>query len=130
MRIFLLVFLLALAVTGQAQVPLDTFLGTPRLGMPFNNGVSIVDVDDILYIRSDGSYCHFHFKDSTRTVVSRVLKDYEFLAALAFALAAIAEFEGRHGDPLLLHVGAEIPVSRSRVEEVATALRDRKQHRR
>ena len=124
---------------GQLEV-LSSVGGTPRLGMPSNNGVSIVDVDDILYIRSDGSYCHFHFKDGTRTVVSRVLKDYEFLAddhafvrchrSYLVHLDAVAEFEGRHGDPVLLHVGAEIPVSRSRMEEVAAALRDRKQHRR
>lgn len=124
---------------GQLEV-LSSVGGSPRLGMPSNNGVSIVDVDDILYIRSDGSYCHFHFKDGTRTVVSRVLKDYTFLAdehafvrchrSYLVHLDAIADFEGRHGDPLVLHVGAEIPVSRSRMEEVAAALQNRQQQRR
>lgn len=50
-----------------------------RLALPVTNGLLFADINDIIYIEAEGSYCNFHFADGRKILVSRKIKEFETL---------------------------------------------------
>jgi len=48
-----------------------------KVVVPLSEGSLFVELKDILYLKADGSYCNIFFKDGTKVVVSKTVKDYE-----------------------------------------------------
>jgi two-component system LytT family response regulator len=54
-----------------------TTSGPRKLALPVSNGVLLVAVDDIIMIKGDGNYCHFHLTDGQRVTVSKSMKHFK-----------------------------------------------------
>lgn len=47
-----------------------------KIALPVSNGVMLVNTDDIIMVKGDGNYCHFHLSDGQRVTVSKSLKHF------------------------------------------------------
>jgi two-component system LytT family response regulator len=50
-----------------------------RIALATTQGTFFIQLDDILYIKADGSYSHFHLKDGSELVTSRKINEYNRL---------------------------------------------------
>lgn len=99
------------------------------------NGSKIVPVDEILYLKADGSYTELHSKTGSTLVISKKLFEMEHkVSEDQFArvhrsylvnLQHIREYIGGTKPTLKLSSNTEIPVARSRKEEVISLLKAR-----
>lgn len=64
--------LLALQQNTQA-------LGERRIGLQLGDGLLFVKLDQIMYLRADGSYTHIHLSDGQKLTVTKKLLEYEKL---------------------------------------------------
>jgi two-component system LytT family response regulator len=48
-----------------------------KVVVPLSEGSLFVELKDFLYLKAEGSYCNIFFKDGTKVVVSKTVKDYE-----------------------------------------------------
>lgn len=62
----------ALQQNTQAQ-------GERRIGLQLGDGLLFVKIDQIMYLRADGSYTHIHLSDGQRLTVTKKLLEYEKL---------------------------------------------------
>lgn len=53
--------------------------GERRIGLQLGDGLLFVKVDQIMYLRADGSYTHIHLADGQRLTVTKKLLEYEKL---------------------------------------------------
>ncbi len=94
--------------------------------------IRVIDLDDILYLKSDSNYTEIHLADDSKILTSNTLKKYEVkLNALHFIRvhnsyiiqkSQIATFLP-NSNTILLRNCQEIPVSRSRRERLITYLK-------
>ncbi len=95
-----------------------------KIHIPLAGKSIFVEVDAIIYCKSDGNYCEIYFKDGKKEVVSKKIKEVEvffnhnnffrvhnsYLVNINF----IKEFIKSDGQYLVLENGVSIPVSRSK----------------
>ena len=94
--------------------------------------IRVIDLDDILYLKSDSNYTEIHLADDSKILTSNTLKKYEVnLNALHFIRvhnsyiiqkSQIATFLP-NSNTILLRNSQEIPVSRSKRERLITYLK-------
>lgn len=98
-----------------------------RFAIPTLEGLTLINPDEILYVKSDGPYSHFHFTDKRKMVISKTLKEAEevlpvqdffrvhhsFLVNMKYVHQYI---RGEGGEVILIN-GESIPVARSRKQE-------------
>ena len=48
-----------------------------RIGIPTQNGVKFIDIDEIVFIKADNSYTELHTSKGEKFVISRTLKNFE-----------------------------------------------------
>jgi two-component system, LytTR family, response regulator len=48
-----------------------------KIAVPAGNMIKLIDPEQILYIKADSSYAEIYFKDHSRLIVSRTLKNFE-----------------------------------------------------
>ncbi len=99
---------------------------TTNLALPTSEGFSFIDINEIIYCKSDNSYTDFVLKDGKRIVVSRGLKDTEgilekhsfFRIHQSYLVNSkcIKKFN-KHNSSLLVSNGEEIPVSVRRKDD-------------
>jgi len=53
--------------------------GDRRIGLQLGDGLLFVKLDQIMYLRADGSYTHIHLTDGQRLTVTKKLLEYEKL---------------------------------------------------
>lgn len=58
---------------------LNSQSGNHKIALPTSEGLSFINVRDIIRCKADGSYTHFYFKDGTTFLVSKKIKEYEEL---------------------------------------------------
>ncbi|MBR9919452.1 MAG: response regulator transcription factor [Bacteroidetes bacterium] len=95
-----------------------------RVAFPTFEGLVFVDLEDILYCRSESNYCHVILQNSDNLLISKTLKEVEeMLQPFSFLrvhnsflvnLKEISEFHKAEGGFLIMSNGDEVRVSRSR----------------
>lgn len=99
-----------------------------RIALPYQNGVSFVDLKDILYCESDDSYTKFYLNNGMHYLVTRSLKEIqelleerEFLRIhrqFIINLSQIKKFVRGEGCYVIMTNGQSIPVSRSHRDQL------------
>lgn len=94
--------------------------------------IRVIDLDDILYLKSDSNYTEIHLSDESKILTSNTLKKYEMkLNALLFMRvhngyiiqkSQIATFLP-NSNSILLRNSQEIPVSRNKRKQLITYLK-------
>lgn len=98
-----------------------------RITLHSSDGVHIINIGEIIYLKADGQYTHFYLRDGTSKLSSRNLKEYEeiltehrfFRAHHSFLLNLneVKKYIRGDGGAALMSNGAEIDVSKRRKEE-------------
>ncbi len=101
--------------------------GEHRITLPVAEGYEFIQVDDIYYIRADGSYTHFYMKNGQKITSSRNLKffetillDYGFFRihnSSLINLKYIKRINKTAGGQVIMLDGEELGISKSRKEE-------------
>lgn len=120
------------ATLKKQQQAAQEIVSLQKLMLPTLQGFLIVDINDIVYCRSEGSYVHFYYGDNRTCMVSRQLKEYEeFLSPFHFFrihnsflinLSKIREYLKADGGHVVMCTGAELPVSERRKAELLQKL--------
>ncbi len=92
-----------------------------KLMLPTLQGFFVLEISDIIYCRSEGSYVHFYYGDNRTCMISRQLKEYEELLtphyffrihnSFLVNLNKIREYIKADGGHVVMCNGAELPVS-------------------
>lgn len=112
-------------VTRSEAPPADTGdKKVRRIGLASLEGYEFVDVDKIMYLRSEGNYTHVHLDTKERIVVSRKLGDFEALlddtefcrihASHIINLAHVKRYVRGKGGFVEMSDGVELDVSQRR----------------
>lgn len=105
---------------------------TKRLAIPTLEGLTLINPDEILYVKSDGPYSHFYFTDKHKMVISKTLKEAEevlpqqdffrihhsYLVNMKYVL----QYLRGEGGEVILSNGEHIPVARSRKQDFLALL--------
>lgn len=103
-----------------------------RIGLPMAGKTIYKDVEDIAYCKSDGNYTEVYFNNGTNEVVTLKLKEMEQLIgdtrffrvhnSYVVNLDLIDEYVRTDGPYLIMSTGINIPVSRSKKNELLSIL--------
>lgn len=99
-----------------------------KIALPTSSGILFVKIEDIVYLKADGSYTNFFLTNGKQVLVSRKIKEYE--AALSnenrfyrphrsYVINAdrITEYVKADGGSVVLDNGDSIPISREIKDE-------------
>ncbi len=99
-----------------------------KIALPTSSGILFVKVEDIVYLKAEGSYTNFYMSNGKQVLVSRKIKEYE--AALSnenrfyrphrsYVINAdrITEYVKADGGSVVLDNGDSIPISREIKDE-------------
>lgn len=102
-----------------------------RLAIPVLGKTIFVALEDIMFCKADGSYTEVHFKEDTKEILSKKLKEIEaqiddnffrvhnsYLVNLRY----VKEYVKNDGPYLVLTNGVTIPISRAKKNELLQAL--------
>lgn len=100
-----------------------------KLGVPTADGVRFIQLDTIVYMEADSSYCKIYLRDNRSVVVSKPLKYFSdklegervFLRphkSFIVNMNYLLEYVKEDGGMLKLNNGALIPISRQKKDEV------------
>ena len=102
-----------------------------RVVIPDDNGYRLISIDDVVYLKAEGTYLHVVTKDN-RYFVTRRLKDYEYLMAsqLFFKphrsyminVAHISQYLHDCGGHIVMSNGDHITVSREKKKDFLSSL--------
>jgi two-component system LytT family response regulator len=106
---------------------------TPRrFAVPTLEGLTMINPEDILYVKSDGPYSHFYFNDGRHIIISKTLKEAEeVLPAEDFFrihnsylinMKYIKKYIRGEGGEVVMSNGEQIPVSRTRKQDFLAKL--------
>jgi two-component system, LytTR family, response regulator len=98
-----------------------------KMALPTQHGVQLVRINEIVRFEADGNYTKIYLKDKSKHMVSRKIKEFEFmLAELPFFrvhqshivnLEMIDRYIKGEGGTVILDDGSQIEVARRRKEE-------------
>lgn len=98
-----------------------------RFAIPTMEGLTLINPDEILYVKSDGPYSHFHFLDRRKMVISKTLKEAEEVLPVTdffrihhsylVNMKYVVQYIRGEGGEVILSNGESIPVARSRKQE-------------
>jgi len=103
-----------------------------RFAIPTLEGLTLINPDEILYVKSDGPYSHFHFTDKRRMVISKTLKEAEEVLpsrdffrihhSYLINIGYIKQYIRGEGGEVIMNNGDSIPVSRNKKQEFLNLL--------
>jgi two-component system LytT family response regulator len=102
-----------------------------RLALPLTGKTVYVQMDDIMYCKSDGNYTEVHMINNQKEMVSKKLKELELMTNNSFFrvhnsylvnLTFVREFVKSDGQYLILKNGTSIPISRSKKNDLIQLL--------
>ncbi|MCV9387601.1 LytR/AlgR family response regulator transcription factor [Reichenbachiella ulvae] len=103
-----------------------------RIVLKDQNSIQIVDVDEILYCKSDSNYTVFALQNGQEVVISRTLKDYEsILRELGFYrphrsylinMNHLRKYDKREGGAIEMVDGTSIPLARAKKDSFLAVL--------
>ena len=100
-----------------------------RIAVPSGNSIKFIEPEKILFLKGEGSYTEINFKDESKLVVSRTLKNFEELLtrnklfcrchkSFIVNTASIREYVKSDGGYLVLEGGHQISVSPDRIDDI------------
>jgi two-component system, LytTR family, response regulator len=103
-----------------------------RFAIPTLEGLTLINPDEILYVKSDGPYSHFYFTDKRKMVISKTLKEAEDVLPVQdffrihhsylVNMKYVQQYLRGEGGEVILTNGESIPVARSRKQEFLSLL--------
>jgi two-component system LytT family response regulator len=103
-----------------------------QLVLPVGNKLEFIQLNDIIYLKSDNNYTTFYIADSKEILVSKPIKEYQSILNDQFIqthqsymaninkIKALVKGDGAY---LVMNNGSNIPISRNRKEEVIQKLK-------
>lgn len=115
------------------QESIDSYTQKPnhRLALSFSGKIKFVEVNDIVYCKSNGSYTEIFFHNAKSEVVSKKIKEIEETTPADFFrvhhsylvnLNHLSEYIKTDGHYLLMKNGVTIPISRSKRNDLLRKL--------
>lgn len=111
---------------------LNTGNGQHKIALPTSDGLTFIDVNDIIRCQADGSYTHFFFKGDKKTLVSKKIKEYEeLLSPYKFVrvhhshlvnLNEVTKYVRGDGGYVVMSDGETVYVSKRKKEDFMQAL--------
>lgn len=105
-----------------------------KIALSMSNGLTFVEVADIILLEADGAYTTFYLKDGQKVVVSKKLKFYEEILSnrtfffrthrTYFINVNFIKKYSRSENAILMDNGFSISISRDRKQEFETLLKD------
>lgn len=100
-----------------------------RIAVPSGNTIKFIEPGQLLFLKGDGSYTELNFKDGSKLIVSRTLKNFEemltrnnrfFRCHKSYMVntASIQEYVKSDGGYLVMEGGSNVSVSPERVDEL------------
>lgn len=106
--------------------------GQHKIALPTSEGLTFINVHDIIRCQADGSYTHFYFKDQKKILVSKKIKEYEeLLAPYNFVrvhhshlvnLSEVTKYVRGDGGYVVMSDGETVYVSKRKKEDFMSAL--------
>lgn len=99
-----------------------------KIAVPIGNSIVFIELNQIVYLKADNSYCEIHLNDQRKIVASRTLKNFEE-AILNFNtffrchksylvnLNYVSEYVKSEGGYLILKNNENIPISSEKISE-------------
>ncbi|GAB5554458.1 MAG: LytTR family DNA-binding domain-containing protein [Saprospiraceae bacterium] len=97
-----------------------------KIALPSLEGVSLIKVNDILYLQADGNYCCLFTNKEEKVLVTKTLKDFEGLLpedsffrthqSFMVNIQSVKKILKEDGGFALLENGKKIPISRRKKE--------------
>lgn len=99
-----------------------------KLALPVADGLTFVDVEDIIYLEAEGAYTLLYLSENRKILISKKIKEFEealtqqsifFRSHRSFIvnLKKIKQFVKQDGGYILLQNEVQIPIARERKEE-------------
>ena len=98
-----------------------------KIVIPNVEGFHVIDLEEILYIKSDNNYSEFYLKNGDKKTSSRTLKEYERLLSsqnfyrihqqYLINLDYVSEYVKLGGGQVIMKNGAYLPIGRRRVTD-------------
>ncbi|MGB0429395.1 MAG: LytR/AlgR family response regulator transcription factor [Bacteroidia bacterium] len=111
---------------------LQTTSGKHKIALPTSEGLTFINVSEIIRCQADGSYTHFYFKDRKKILVSKKIKEYEeLLSPYNFVrvhhshlvnLDEVAKYVRGDGGYVVMSDGETVYVSKRKKEDFMSAL--------
>ena len=109
---------------------------TDKIALSTSNGLAFVKLNQVIYLRSEGSYTTFYMRDGKNLTVCKGLKNFDggglpcnhfFRTHQSFMVNAewVEEITSKDGHFALMYGGAEIPVSRRKKDSFVEFLHSR-----
>jgi len=105
-----------------------------KIALSMSNGLTFVEIADIIFLEADGAYTTFFLKDGQKILVSKKLKFYEdILSNRSFFFRTHRSYfinvnyikkYNRSENAILMDNGISITISRDRKQEFETLLKD------
>ena len=105
-----------------------------RISLPTSDGVVYAEVDQIIHCEAKGSYTNIYFKDKTKQVTSKMLKEYETALkghpffrvhnSHLINMAEVKKFVKADGGYVEMKDGSQVPVSQSNKDEFLEQMRN------
>lgn len=99
-----------------------------KIALPTFDGLEFINLDDIIYCKSDGAYSNVFFVDGTKLYISKTLRyledalcDFHFFRvhnSFIINLHYIKKYSKTDGGMIIMNNGALVKVSRSKKEEL------------
>ncbi|MBI3141400.1 MAG: response regulator transcription factor [Bacteroidetes bacterium] len=106
--------------------------GKHKIALPSSDGLTFVNVSDIIRCEADGSYTHFFFKEHKKILVSKKIKEYEeLLSPYQFVrvhhshlvnLNEVAKYVRGDGGYVVMSDGQTVYVSKRKKDDFMSAL--------
>lgn len=103
-----------------------------KLTLPHLQGFTIVETENIIFIEADGNYSVLHLTNGNTLVVTRALREFEFLVDPAVFFRAhksslinlhyVLEYSSVDGHFALMKNGNKVDISRRKLEEFMSAI--------
>ena len=100
----------------------------PKIALPLAGKTIFIKQNEIYYCKANGNYCEIYFKDNTKKMVSKKIKEMEAIInnsrffrvhnSYVVNTTYIKEFIKNDGQYLVLDNGVSIPISRSKKDEL------------
>lgn len=103
-----------------------------KIVLPASDGLSIVEISDIVYLEADSSYTTFHLIDKKKVIVAKTMKEYDdMLSSHGFVrihnsflinINHLKDYHRGEGGTVKMSDNTHLDVSRRKKEELITAM--------
>ena len=99
-----------------------------KIVLATQDGMHFLEYEDIMYVKGDGAYSHYHCADGSKYLISKTLKDAESKladsrfkrvhASYLINFDFVKKYQRGEGGFFIMKDGTSVPVSRSKKQEL------------